>query len=399
MQFVYLPRESTFLVERWLQTEPGGAPVCLVREGPDEAAALRLKDKYPAVRQVLSLDNLAGVRVALAQESGRIVLPASTASVPLRYQPPLQQPDITPFYGLVRRLHQAGFREFTLYQLSGVRQLRVPHLLEEFHHRHAGKRCFVVGNGPSLNEIDMGRLKEEITLGANRCFLGYGAWGFSFTYWGVYDPLQIEEYAFEYEAHVPRESVKFFPFAYLPYLRVENACPVNIQWPKQHWREFSNEPGHIYRGYSVIYMLLQIAAVMGCNPIILVGLDHRYHVHKRYWPTRMLRTCGRWLEQYHGERPWYRAGKAAADAWFRETQHDGPPEHRLWQANDAQGPTHFDARYTSERKRFLMPRPQDAERDYECALEWARASGVEILNATPGTALEVFPKVSFDSLF
>ena len=37
--------------------------------------------------------------------------------------------------------------------------------------QHRGKRCFILGNGPSLRHLDLGKLKNEITFGMNRFYL------------------------------------------------------------------------------------------------------------------------------------------------------------------------------------------------------------------------------------
>lgn len=392
MQHLYLSSASAILAERWLRRQPERSVRVLAEPG---AQAL---PELSAVADTLSLAAEHEIRRSLAEDP-QVVLPLATTTLPLRYRFPVTQPEMAPLYPLMRRLHGLGAREFLLHQPSGDRWLRLPFLLDDFTGRHAGQRCFVVGNGPSLNQLDMARLRGEITLGANRCFLGYPDWGFAFTYWGVYDPLQIEEYAAEYEAGVPEETVKFFPFHYLPWMQVENACPVNIQWPRAAYRQFSDAPDQVYRGYSVLYMLLQVAAVMGCNPIILIGLDHRYPMHKRYLLTRLARHGGRWLTQRYEDTAWYQAGRAAADQWFLARRKAQPPAYRIWEADDAQGPTHFTAQYTAERKKFLLPRPQDAEADYRCARQWAEDKGVQVLNATPGTALDVFEKVPFEALF
>ncbi len=79
-------------------------------------------------------------------------------------------------------------------------------------------------------------LKNEITFGSNRCFLGYEKWGFDFTYWGVMDRLQVEEYGTEYEDNVPAHTLKFFPFEF------ENACPINFSYDGKTPYKFSGSP-------------------------------------------------------------------------------------------------------------------------------------------------------------
>jgi len=242
-------------------------------------------------------------------------------------------------------------------------------------------------------------LGGELCLGANRGYLGCPEWGFTFPYWGVYDQLQIEAYGEEYARDAPESMLKFFPFQYLPLLQLTNGCPVPLDWPRGGDREFSTAPERLVVGYSVVYMLLQIAALMGCDPIYVVGLDHRYHLKKGPGLTRLVRLGGRALARRFDQRSWYKAGEAASWEWFKGKHSAAPPVARIWDAADAEGPTHFHQHYTGSEKRFLMPRPQDAARDYACAAAWARDHGRTILNATPDTALETLPRVDFETLF
>jgi len=401
---LYVPRDAAFLAKRWLAARPDGETVCLVAAAGADALTAELRDAFPCIQEVIEEDDPATIERLQALLAGmdvpQVTLPIAVDVLPLRYQFPARIPQVMPLYPLFQRLWRLGFRAMELYTLSGTRVLHVPHLLEEFQGRHQDRRCFVVGNGPSLNDLDMGRLKDEITLGANRCYLGFQDWGFPFTYWGISDRLQIESYGSEYEAHLPGDMVKFLPFEYLPFLDFEHGCPVFLDWPRAATREFSNEAGRLSVGYSVVYLLLQVAAVMGCNPIILIGVDHRYHLQKKQRLTRRIRLCGRWLARHYDQTAWYKAGHAAYLEFFKARHSAGPAApRRVWKADDAQGPTHFDARYTDERKRFLMPRPLDAEQDFACAARWAEENGLQILNATPNSALDSFPKVSFDSLF
>lgn len=37
--------------------------------------------------------------------------------------------------------------------------------LEQYRNKHAGERCFILGNGPSLKKTDLSLLKREISFG------------------------------------------------------------------------------------------------------------------------------------------------------------------------------------------------------------------------------------------
>ncbi len=392
---LYLDGAGAFLAERWLRAHGARASVVLYAERDALPLAQSLQSRFPMIVSVRDADS------GEPAPAPRIVVPLHVDVSPLEHQYPVRLPQLAPCYDTFARLWRRGFREFECFHLGGGRVLRVPHLLDAFQDKHKGRRCFVVGNGPSLNEIDMTRLRDEVVLGSNRCYLGFQEWGFVFPYWGVSDKLQIEVYGPEYEERVPRDTVTFFPFEYLPLLDFDGACPVRFDWPREANRQFSNVPGRLFLGYTVTYMLLQIAAVMGCDPIILIGVDHRYDLRKTQRLRRMVRLCGRWLARHYDHATWYKAGRAAAEEVIkaRRAAGKGGPR-RFWESKDAAHPTHFDARYAAgEEKRFLMPRPLDAEKDFACAARWAEEHGVRILNATPGSALTAFPMVAFHSLF
>ena len=39
---------------------------------------------------------------------------------------------------------------------------------EEFKNKHLGKRCFIIGNGPSIKNVDLTLLSKEITFTVNQ---------------------------------------------------------------------------------------------------------------------------------------------------------------------------------------------------------------------------------------
>lgn len=395
--FLYLPEDNHFLAARWLREQAAGVAVCLIHAPAAGADAAALQRAFSVITEIVPLERAAGVQEGVP---ARVTLPWTPDEFPLRYQFPVRVPDCRPLAAPLSNLWQLGFREVELYHEGGSRVLLLPHLLHAFEGRHAGQRCFIVGNGPSLNRVDMTKLAGEVVFAANRGYLGFERWGFIAPYWGVYDPLQIESYGTEYEQNVPDSCIKLFPLQYWPYLRVQNACPVFMDWPRRASREFSDSPDRLFVGYSVVYMLLQAAVIMGCNPIILVGLDHRYQLKKKNSLMRLARLAGRWTARNYDDRAWYRCGLAAWREYFRLRGGGmAVPASRLWNAGDAGGATHFDSQYTGERRQFLMPRPQDAEADYRCARAWAESHQVQILNATPDSALTIFPAVQFESLF
>lgn len=290
----------------------------------------------------------------------KIIIPVTLATTHLKQitNETIHIQNLNILYKIIKRLWCSGFKKFKITNALGTLTLKFDFLLNNLKNRHKNERCFVIGNGPSLNLINMSKLKDEITLGANRSYLGFEKWGFYFNYWGIVDRLQIEEYGQEYERYLPEDTVKLFPFEYLSFLKFKNQCPVNHFYNYENFPKFSVDCDKIYLGNTVTYFLIQIAAIMGCNPIILVGVDHKYHLG------------------------------------IKDKNHD-----EKWCASDAKEETHFDDKYTSSEKQFIQPRPEKAEMAFDHASAWSIENNVEILNATPKSALNSFEKVKYEKLF
>ena len=54
------------------------------------------------------------------------------------------------------------------------------------------KSVYVIGNGPSLNKIDITKLNTKDTISFNRAFIAYDDWGFYPTYYMVVDAVVLE---------------------------------------------------------------------------------------------------------------------------------------------------------------------------------------------------------------
>lgn len=227
---------------------------------------------------------------------------------------------------------------------------------------HKGQRCFVVGNGPSLNKIDMSYLKDEITIGSNRVYLGFDKWGFHFTYWGIEDLLQIKQSHTEFSQILPDAIVKFVPIEHCHLFQCKNLCPVNFLYTYENYPNFSGSPDVLYLGFTVTYMLLQIAVIMGCNPIYLIGCDYSYNIDK-----------SNIIKQKNGD-----------DAW-----------------TDTKSQSHFMYDYCSTGKGIIWNTPKFDKTDaaFDLASKWVKERGIRVLNATPGSKLTFFPMEDYESIF
>lgn len=163
---------------------------------------------------------------------------------------------------------------------------------EVFRDRHKGRRCFVIGNGPSLREQDLSWLRNEITLVTNS-FYRHPIIGDDWqpSYYFLSDPeffkgTQPLSLFSELTAKIP--SAPFFvPFFGKDFLVSTGALPPErtyfvATWgglEEESWREKPDltkvTPGMM----TVAQLGIMAAMYMGCTQIYLLGMDHDWLSH------------------------------------------------------------------------------------------------------------------------
>ena len=222
----------------------------------------------------------------------------------------------------------------------------------------SGRRCFIIGNGPSLTKTPMEFLKEEITIGCNSIFLLFDRMGFAPSFYTVEDLLVAENQASEIGSM--RNSTKVFPLDTRRFLRPDSGA-IYVNFPRRYrgFPRFSERFERIvYFGGTVTYLNLQLAYYLGVKDIILVGMDHTF-------------TRNSPLDE--------RSGPII-------TSHSDDPDH-------------FHPAYLKPGSRFHFPQLDRMEVAYKKAKEFLAIRGVRIRNATIGGKLEIFDRVEFRSLF
>lgn len=208
---------------------------------------------------------------------------------------------------------------------------------EELFNKHQGETCLVIGNGPSLKDMPLPFLKRYPAFGSNRIYL---LKGFCPTYYAAVNPLviaqsQAEILGMDSEVKFLSESV---PLEGERILKLRS-----IGHPF-----FSDNPeSGIYEGYTVTYVLLQLAFFMGFNKALLVGVDHSY--------------------VFNG----------------------APNEQKAAVGADV---NHFDPAYFTNGTQWNNPDLERSEQAYRMARERFDIAGRAIVNLTPGSKLEIFPK-------
>ncbi len=214
---------------------------------------------------------------------------------------------------------------------------------------HSGERCVIIGNGPSLKNTNLSKLKNVFTIGMNRFYMAFPELGFTSSILLTVNDLVIEQCA---------EDIRNLPI------------PTFVSWrgrkyiqpsPNLHYLHTSyvlpgfstNAAGRLWEGATVTFVAMQLAYFMGFKQVILIGVDHSF-----------------------------------------ATQ--GTPNTTVVSGGD--DPNHFNPGYFGKGFRWQLPDLETSEIAYAMAKSAYEKDGREILDATVGGKLAVFPKVNYDSI-
>lgn len=221
--------------------------------------------------------------------------------------------------------------------------------LQSFRDRHKGQRCFIIGNGPSLKKMDLTPLKDEITFGLNRIYILFAALGFATTYFVSVNRYVIEQCADEItqlpcQKFISWTARRFLPLASdLAFIRSRQSPGFYVDVARQG----------VWEGATVTYVAMQIACYMGFQRVILIGVDHSF-------------------------------------------QTEGEPHQLITSEGD--DPNHFHPEYFGKGFRWQLPDLETSELAYRLAKRQFELTGREILDATVGGKLQVFPKVDYTEI-
>jgi hypothetical protein len=239
--------------------------------------------------------------------------------------------------------------------------------------RHSGRRCFVIGNGPSLAAQDISWLSDEITFATNAFQLHPILERWQPTYYCIIDPVCFDRSpAADDYLRVIRSramlSTFFVPLYFYKPLPTPALVLDDLLLPpdRTHFVALGGDisltpvteldPARLLPPLlNVAQVCLALAIYMGCSPVYLLGMDHD------------------WL------------ARPGAKLHFYEERTD--LEIRVLPTN----PLLSDYR-------LHVSAIQRVWRGYELLADAACQRGVCILNATKGGALDVFPRVDFEAL-
>lgn len=236
--------------------------------------------------------------------------------------------------------------------------------IERFRGIHKGERVVIVGNGPSLNDLDLPRLDGTVTIGVNAIFLATDGLGFRPTYYLVEDTAVVHDNLERIRGYEAEH--RFFPSIYREAIgESSNTSYFNMnrgfyekRSPVYAVPRFSIDAAQrLFAGQSVTIINLQLAYYMGFTEVVLIGMDFSYTV-----PEDSVVEGNRILSQ-------------------------------------GDDPNHFHPDYFGKGKVWKDPKLDRVLANYQLAKLMFEADGRRIVNATPGGKLELFERVPFDELF
>lgn len=230
--------------------------------------------------------------------------------------------------------------------------------LKQLKNIHAGEKCVIVGNGPSLCAADLDVLEQKniISFAFNRIFYIFSQTEWRPTYYISQDEKMLSGCADNVE--LISAKIKFIPAEIKWYYGIDIK---GIQMFHIDNREVDGFPyfsediaKKIFNSKTVVYTAIQIAAYMGIREIYLIGVDHHFHTSVNS------------------------QGEIVID-----------PNAKDYFCNE----------YNTDKEKLYVPNTDKSTLTFVAAKKYCDTHGIKIYNATRGGKLEVFPRVDFDSVF
>ena len=232
------------------------------------------------------------------------------------------------------------------YWLPKARYRQNRQQLESYRDTHRGERCFILGNGPSLKDMDLTPLRHEITIGLNRIYLLFPSLGFTTTYLASINPHVLRQWRDDFLAlPIP----KFLSWSMRSEFPVRG--DIALVYSDNSRETFNADVATgVWEGGTVTYVALQLAFFMGFDDVILIGVDHSFQ------------TPG--------------------------------PAHQLVTSSGSD-PDHFHPDYFGKGVQWQLPDLEMSERGYRLAERAYSAAGRRVRNATLGGRLKIFPLADY----
>lgn len=240
--------------------------------------------------------------------------------------------------------------------------------IKKIHNKYMGNRCFIIGNGPSLNKMDLSKINNEYTFAVNGIFYKTDEMGFRPFFYVVEDKHVINDNLQKINDYKPRDGgikilasrdrFKFLNSKGKTYFLNFNRGFYEEQSLYFEVPRFSVDASrNVYCGQSVTIVNLQLAYYFGFETVYLIGMDFSYSVPK----TTIVK-----------------------ENTFESTEDDV---------------NHFHPNYFGKGKKWHDPKLNNVIKSYKLCKLMYELDNRKIVNATIGGNLNEFERVDYNSLF
>ncbi len=225
---------------------------------------------------------------------------------------------------------------------------------------YAGRRCFLIGNGPSLRAEDLTALhgRNEITFAFNRIYNIFDQ-----TEWRPSFYISQDEKMLAGCADTVNQldlAVKLIPIQLKWYhdINIHDALYFNMNWQlAENPLDFSfssNAAKEIACASTGMYTAAQLAVYMGFTEIYFIGVDHHFQISQN------------------------NKGEIVVDHTVKD---------------------YFSDKYNEDKANLYIPNTEKSTLTYIAMKKHCDDRNIKVFNATRGGKLEVFPRVDFDKIF
>lgn len=217
-----------------------------------------------------------------------------------------------------------------------------------------GKRCFVLGNGPSLTVEILEKLHKsnEVCFAANKIYKVFGRTNWRPDYYTCTDSLVFKQNAKEILNSIDCPKFISFQSSFFIKKKTDDIVFLNYGGRPLRFPEFGKR---IPSGGTVTFVMIYLAWMMGYREIYLLGCDHSYGAFDN-------QTTGRII-----------SGESASGDYLCKD-------------------------YMKKGEKMKVGDLDKANQGYECVRDYIESHGGVIKNATDGGFLEVFERISLNEI-
>lgn len=278
------------------------------------------------------------------------------------------------------------YRNFAAPRIYSIRDKKILSKNLELKNKYANQRCFIIGGGPSVANIDLSRLNQKYTFVMSEFEKNTQYRSLNPKFHIIADSIYFIEGQMEHwqqrlkakDKEIPTDTTMIVNLAAKPFIEKYNLFKHHrIYYMGAQGIFSSNLPFHIDLDHYVpspknsVLMCLMAATWMGFSEIYLLGCEHNF-LSQRLGPTKSLA----WSHSYDYETPNLdNINKEILKKYISEKEMRA--NYELSMAN-------------------MLQLFRNYRLFYVKALEFH--PNLKIFNATPNSFLDVFPMVNFEDI-